>query len=177
MRNYTVSEINKMPCNCIVDKPLYPQNEEWGPLLWWMLHTLSEKSGKQLNPITMGDEQRAWPLFLKTLVPIIPCPYCREHLQEYIVQNPFQPPSDYYEWNTYIRTYFYTLHESVNTRLAKPSYPFENLSVVYSDIRPFTNTLQQLETVQKRAIQMGGVSLLAWKAWLKQLGMLRAAIF
>ncbi len=165
-----------MPCSCIVDKPEYPQNEEWGPLLWLILHTLGEKAGKQDNFITKGDEQRAWPLFVKTFGPIIPCPYCRDHFQEYLQANPFQLPQDYTMWKYYIPTYFYQLHEAVNLRLGKPSFPAMNVSSTYKDPSRIKTALSQMEKIQERAIKMGGVSLLAWKAWLKQCNMLRAAI-
>ncbi len=165
-----------MPCNCIVDKPSYPQNEEWGPLLWLILHTLAEKAGKQTNPITLGDETRAWPLFVKTLVPIIPCPYCKEHFEHYLQSKPFTLPMDYYEWKTYIPLYFYDFHEAVNHRLGKPSFPFSSLSTQYANAGRLKDTIIALEKIQERAIKMGGVSLLAWKAWLKQLGMLRGSI-
>jgi hypothetical protein len=165
-----------MPCSCIVDIPAYPQNEEWGPLLWLLLHTFAEKAGKQDSIITKGDEQRAWPLFMKDLAPIIPCPYCRDHFQQYLKATPFELPSNYYDWKLYIPHYFYTLHESVNARLGKPSFPEEDLKKTYSDVGKIKPTLASLDTIQQRAIKMGGVSLLAWRAWLKQLNMLRAAI-
>lgn len=165
-----------MPCNCILDKPLYPRNEEWGPLLWKVLHIVAEKAGRQTNAITRGDEQLAWPLFVKELTMIIPCPYCKDHLQEYIKQHPFDLPSDYFEWKQYIPLYFYNLHESVNQRLGKPSFPFDSLSSTYKDISSLKNTLMTLDTIVMKAIKMGGVSLFSWRAWLKQLNMLKAAI-
>ena len=165
-----------MPCSCIVDKPEYPQNEEWGPLLWLLLHTFAEKAGRQDNSITKGDEQRAWPLFFKELGPVIPCPYCRDHFQEYVKKNPFQLPMDYYEWRTYIPHYFYLLHESVNARLGKLSFPESDLKKTYDDTSRIKPTLDRLDKIQQRAIKMGGVSLFNWRAWLKQLNMLRAAI-
>lgn len=165
-----------MPCNCIVDKPTYPQNEEWGPLIWLILHTLAEKAGRQESMITRGDEIRAWPLFVKTLAPVIPCPYCRDHFKEYLQAHPFELPMDYYEWKNSIPLYFYSLHESVNARLGKPSFPFGDLPSTYKDSSRIKPTLDRLEKILQRAISMGGVSLLDWKAWLKQLNMLRAAI-
>ena len=165
-----------MPCSCIVDKPEYPQNEEWGPLLWLLLHTFAEKAGKQESLITRGDEIRAWPSFFKELPSVVPCPYCKEHLQDYIKTNPFQLPIEYYQWRVYIPHYFYMLHESVNARLGKPSFPESDLSTMYGSSGRIKATLERLEIIQQRAIKMGGVSLLAWKAWLKQLNMLRAAI-
>lgn len=164
-----------MPCNCIVDKPTYPQNDEWGPLLWQIFHTLAQKSGKQTNLITQGDEQRAWPLFMKTLVPIIPCPYCKDHFQEYLKKNPFNLPMDYFSWNEYIVNWFYNFHEAVNARLGKPSFPREDLKR-YGDTSIFKTNMEKLEKIINRAIQMGGVSLFYWRAWLKQYNMVKAAI-
>ena len=166
-----------MPCNCILDKPLYPQVQEWGPLVWWILHTLAEKAGRQTSPITLGDEQRAWPLFVKELPSAISCPYCRDHLLEYQKQNPFVLPSDYFEWKTYIPEYFYQLHESVNQRLGKSSFPRDQLSTTYASTSAIKETLVHLDAVVMRGVKMGGMSLFNYRAWVKHLNMLRAAIF
>ena len=165
-----------MPCGCILDKPTYPQNEEWGPLLWALLHTLAEKAGRQESLITRGDEVRAWPLFVKTLQPMLPCPFCRDHFQQYLIDHPFSLPMDYYEWRTYIPNYFYEFHEAVNQRIGKPSFPREDLKKTYSDSSRVKSLIDSLEKIVARAIQMGGVSLFYWRAWLKQFNMLRAAI-
>ena len=165
-----------MPCNCILDKPTYPQNEEWGPLLWILLHTIAEKAGRQTNMLTLGDEERAWPLFVKTLPSALPCPFCREHLQSYLNEHPFTLPLDYYEWKTYIPQYFYELHESVNQRLGKPSFPRAQLSTTYKDVGVLKGLMERLEKIVNRAISMGGLSLFNWRAWMKQYNMLRGAI-
>lgn len=165
-----------MPCNCVLDLPKYPQNEEWGPLVWRILHTFAERGGRQTNNITQGDEQRAWPLFIKTLPPVIPCPFCRDHLEDYLKKNPFQLPPDYTSWNEFLQTYFYDLHESVNVRLGKPSYPTNQLSAEYKDIGQLKDVLTRLTAIEERAIKMNGVSLFHWRAWLKQFNLLRAAI-
>lgn len=165
-----------MPCSCIVDKPTYPQNEEWGPHLWLILHTLAEKAGRQTNAITMGDEQRIWPLFIRALPATLPCPYCRDHLQTYTASHPFELPSTYHQVQAYIRKYIYDLHEDVNTRLGKKSFPFDDLQTTYTSIAPLSSATSKLESLVKKAIQMGGVSLFHWRAWLKQFLLLKAAI-
>lgn len=165
-----------MPCNCIVDKPTYPQNEEWGPLLWWILHTLAEKAGRQTNLITQGDEQRAWPLLIKELPGALPCPYCRVHCEYYLQTHPFALPQDSFEWRTYVPTYLYELHESVNQRLGKPSFPRDSLSQTYKDTGAFKEKLTRLESLVNRAVSLGGMSLFNWRAWLKQLNLLRSTI-
>ena len=79
-------------------------------------------------------------------------------------------------WKHYIPLYFYRIHESVNSRLGKPSFPYETLSTLYKDVSRINGTMTRLESLQGRAIKMGGVSFFYWKAWLKQYGMLKAAI-
>jgi hypothetical protein len=165
-----------MVCNCIADKPTYPQNEEWGPLLWWILHALAGKAGTQPNTLLRADEERAWPLFVKELANMLPCPYCRDHLQDYQKANPFALPKDASQWNLYVTTYFYDLHEAVNVRLGKPSFPKEELAQTYRDTKLFKEKFDALQKIEDRAIKQGGVNLFAWRAWLKQLTMLRATL-
>jgi hypothetical protein len=165
-----------MVCNCIVDKPAYPQNHEWGPLLWWILHALAGKAGTQTDPLLRADEQRAWPLFFKELPTMLPCPYCRDHLQEYQKEHPFVLPENWTTWNSYIPTYVYDLHEAVNARLGKPSFPKESLYETYRNTTPFKEKLDMLQKIEDRAIKQGGVSLFAWRAWLKQMSLLRATL-
>ena len=145
-------------------------------MLWWILHALAEKGGRQTNSVMIGDEERAWPLLFKTLSAALPCPYCREHLDEYIRSHPFGLPVDQTTWRVYLSTYVYDLHEAVNARTGKPSFPKEALHTTYKDVRQFKEKLEALQKFLDRAIKMDGVSLLAWRAFLKQLSFLRATI-
>lgn len=165
-----------MVCNCVGDKPTYPQNEEWGPLLWWILHALAGKAGSQTNVLLRGDEQRAWTLFFKELPSMLPCPYCRDHLQDYQKSHPFTLPQATDEWNSYVSTYVYDLHEVINTRLGKPSFPKEDLSKTYSNTAPFKEKFDALEKILNRAIKQGGLTILAWRGWVKQMRMLVATL-
>jgi hypothetical protein len=162
-----------MPCGCILDKPEYPQNHEWGPILWRILHTLAERAGTIQNIYLQADERRAWPLLVKALVPMIPCPFCRDHLQTYLSQHPFEVPLQSYDLHEYVRRWFYDLHESVNQRLEKPSFPYEDLVKTYATGSIVKPSCHDLEKVILRAIKMGGISLLAWNAWLKEAKILR----
>jgi len=137
---------------------------------------MAERAGRQTNAIMLADEQRAWPLFFKELPSAIPCPYCRDHFVDYQKKTPFVLPADYFEWKTYIPEYFYLLHESVNQRLGKPSFPRETLSQSYKSSAALKDTLARLDTVVMRAVKMGGMSLFNYRAWVNHLNMLRAAI-
>lgn len=165
-----------MPCSCILDKPLYPQNAEWGSLVWMILHTCAEKSGKQTLPFLQNDEGRAWPLVVKTLPAMLPCPFCRDHAISWLQEHPFQLPAEYALWHSYIRTWFWNFHENVNARLEKPSFSFEALAKTYAETKLIPGAWIQLEKTEKRAIQMNGVSLLAWQTWQKHVRMLQAAL-
>jgi hypothetical protein len=160
----------------VADNPKYPQNEEWGPLLWRILHTLAEKAGLQRDPLLQADEIRIWPLFVKTLGPMIPCPYCRDHFNEYIAAHPFLYPTDFSQTNNYIRQWFYDFHESVNQRRQKSSFPFANLSSTYKNIGILKETLQKFEVLEFKAMKLNGVTITAWQAWLRNYRTLRGVM-
>jgi hypothetical protein len=163
-----------MPCACIADNPKYPQNEEWGPITWRIFHTVAEKGGLQTDKLFQADEGRIWPLFVKSIGPMIPCPYCRDHFTEYLAANPFTLPGDTATWNVYIRIWFYNFHESVNQRLGKPSFPFDQLRAIYGNPQTIQANLDILEKIQQRAMKLGGVTILSWQAWVKHLRNIRA---
>jgi hypothetical protein len=166
-----------MTCSrCASDNTKYPKTSEWGPLVWKILHTLAEKAGKQTNEIMKADEMRIWPLLLKTLIPIIPCEECRDHAANYIKQVPFELPGSYPAWSLYIRTYFYTFHENVNTRLEKPSFPFSSLAETYKSTRELTKWTQDLNAMMLRAMKLNGMHMKAWQTWQNHLRMLSATM-
>ncbi len=166
-----------MTCSrCASDNTKYPKTSEWGPLVWKILHTLAEKAGKQTNEIMKVDEMRIWPLLLKTLIPIIPCEECRDHAANYIKQVPFELPGSYPAWSLYIRTYFYTFHENVNTRLEKPSFPFSSLAETYKSTRELTKWTQDLNAMMLRAMKLNGMHMKAWQTWQNHLRMLSATM-
>jgi hypothetical protein len=66
-----------------------PQTQEWGPALWRLMHTLSERvgfCGVKLHE----DEKRAWIGFFSSLKFSLPCPVCRNHYREYLKKNPVE---------------------------------------------------------------------------------------
>ena len=73
-----------MPCACKAPKINVPENMEWGPVFWKLLHTLAEHSGSAPMVGLRGDEVRAWKSLLTLLSKSLPCESCREHLQIYV---------------------------------------------------------------------------------------------
>ena len=166
-----------MVCSrCASDTTKYPKTSEWGPIIWGLLHTLAEKAGKQTNEILRGDELRVWPLLVKLLPAILPCEECRAHATSYIKDHPFELPSSYQAVSLTIRTYFYTFHEAVNTRLGKPSFPFSSLADTYKSTASLNQWMKDLEEMMMRAMKLNGMHMQTWQTWRNHVRMLRAAL-
>lgn len=155
-------------CNCSKYSIEVPENIEWGPLFWKILHGLAERSGSSSSFLLRKDEHTLWKQVLTTLSSTLPCSECRDHLREYILVHPIQIPDTFSNLHTYIQTWIYNLHEDVNLRLSKPSYPFASLEAT-PDIR--TGFLQ-LQVVMERAARASSVPFLSWKKWSNSVKML-----
>lgn len=155
-----------MPCAC-KHKPLnVPDNVEWGPVFWALLHGLAERAGSAPMPGLQGDEIRAWQGLLANLPKTLPCEDCRGHLQAYIINNPITIPDTFSELKTYVKTWLYNLHEDVNMRLGKSTFLFSDLTAEYGAV-PLKNQYEVLQVLIKRSVQGSAVPLLSWTNWSK----------
>lgn len=157
-----------MPCSCQIPGPAYPENKEWGPFLWTILHGLAERSGKVVFALYENDERRAWVQLLQTLCAMLPCSECRDHCKDWIQSHPVTSIQTikYAELPLFIKNWLWSFHEAVNSRLGKPSFPFENLTEIYGNIN-ITMQFKLLELIEKKAIQQQGVPLQSWLTWVK----------
>ena len=152
-----------MPCACRAPVPDYPENAEWGPILWKILHGLAERA--------RGDEFREWSKMIKLTGEMLPCDECRSHYSQFLKQRPLtQTP----ELKTTLRTWFWDLHNEVNLRTGKPEYPFDFSQYSKIDLQ---DLLWQLDPVMKKAIQINGVGLLKYIHWINSVKMLRSLLF
>lgn len=156
-----------MGCKCRNQPINVPENTEWGPVFWTLLHALAERNGSAPLPGLQGDEKRAWKIVLTTLHKSLACETCRTHLTAYISTNPVNIPDNYSEFNNYVRVYLYKLHEHVNRRLKKPSFDFANLSSMYKVVN-LKKTFDILDIIIKRSIQATAVPILSWNSWCTQ---------
>lgn len=157
-----------MPCSCQIPGPAYPENKEWGPFLWTILHALAEKAGKVVFALYEKDERRAWVSLLQSLCAMLPCSECRDHCKDWIQAHPVTSIQTLSAtaMPIFIRTWLWEFHEAVNARLGKPSFPFEDLTKTYSS----TNIMMEfklLELIEKKAIQQQGVQIQSWLTWVK----------
>jgi hypothetical protein len=158
-----------MPCSCQIPGPAYPENKEWGPFVWNVLHGLAERAGTVVFELYKADERRAWIAFLPAIGGMLPCSECRDHFKAWLLAHPITSiqTMPYSEIKPFVRNWLWSLHENVNTRLAKPSFPFESLTPTYGSVA-INHNFKLVELIEKRAIQQGGVPLQSWLAWVKQ---------
>jgi len=163
-----------MPCACQIPVPVYPDNADWGPLVWTLLHGLAEKSGRAPLP---SDEVRAWQKLITLTADMLPCDKCRAHYSAFLKANPPSqlsqiPYSDVKRW---VRSWFFTLHNEVNVQANKPVFSYDDLSAQYSNVN-FQDVFWRLEPDMKKAIDLNGISLNKWTSWVHSYKMLKAAM-
>ena len=107
------------------------------------------------------DEIRHWNVLLRKLHTVLPCEECREHLVAYVAHHPIAVPESYEEMGMYVRMWIYTLHEDVNRRLGKPSFPFDQLANDPNHKQSF----EILLVIMKRAVASTAVHILDWTKW------------
>ena len=152
-----------MSCGCGKAQIDVPENVEWGPVFWKLLHGMAERSGKNNRPEDQEDEKKLWINLLNDLEKVIICVDCREHFQSYKTSNPVELPEKYKDFHQYIKRWIYNLHEEVNARLGKPSFAYENIQKT-EDLR---RTLKVLSVVIQKGMHSSAVTILSWQKWVK----------
>ena len=95
----------------------------WGPSMWHFLHTMS--FNYPVKPTT--NDKRRYKEFMKSLVYILPCKYCRINLKKNYKCLPINNKV-MKNRNTFSK-YVYNLHEHINKMLGKKS------GLKYNDVR------------------------------------------
>ena len=163
-----------MPCACKVPAETYPENAEWGPLFWKILHGLAARAGRSTDTILRGDEIRIWIQVLTQILYCLPCDVCRDHYGRWLSARPVQVLNDlpYAQTAEWIQRYLFDLHNEINEGNDKPVFAFSDLASAYKGVN-ITGSWRALEPVMKKAITLNGISLLPWKKWLGYVRMLQ----
>jgi hypothetical protein len=164
--NVTKNKI-QMTCKCRNQPTNVPQNAEWGPAFWKLIHALAEKAGSAPLPGLQGDETRAWKIILTTLPNALACEDCRIHLTAYITTNPINIPDKYSDLREYVRTYLYLLHEDVNKRLNKKPFGKVDLGSLYGKVN-LRQAFDVTNVIVHRSILATAVPILSWNNWSSQ---------
>jgi hypothetical protein len=171
-RSAEVQSASRMPCSCQIPVPHYPDNAEWGPILWSILHGLAERAGTGIN---RADEIREWQRLLKVTGEMLPCDRCREHYKQYSQQNPTSSFNTSPNLNTSVKTWLWNLHNEVNKEYGKPEYPYEDLTPTYKSVN-LQDLFWRLDPVIKKSIQLNGISLMKWTTWIHSFKMMRSIL-
>jgi hypothetical protein len=168
-----------MGCGCkkkktIVDIHL-PNNkdhadpEEWGPILWNALHCIAERIGTTGSKAVDTDQARAMEYVVFQLATILPCKECQQHYREYLVK--YKPTT----WiglygedlRATIRTWLFTLHNSVRQRTNKPIIvsTAEDCQQQYAICEIKQCEIDTLIQNINFAIMNGWIRREAWKQW------------
>ena len=163
-----------MPCACTIPVPKYPETADWGPILWTILHGLAEKAQRAPLP---SDEVREWQKFIKATGEMLPCDKCRTHFSNFLKANPVTQLNTipYTNVKSWIRSWFFTLHNEINTENGKPLFLFTDLEKTYGNPN-FQDLFWRLEPIIKKAIDLSGVPLFKWTAWVHSFKMLRSLL-
>jgi hypothetical protein len=102
---------------------LFPQNSVWGPSLWLILHSASERIGSQHLKKLPLEESRIWFGLLQSLRFSLPCPLCKKHYTSYSNQTPIIAIT-----KDILRRWLFNLHDHVNQLNQKASIPYEELN-------------------------------------------------
>jgi len=156
-----------MPCACFIPLAAAPTSYQWGPLLWKILHTLSEKYGTTLVPLFEAEETVSWLYIINNTGIILPCKECKTHYAIWLQSNPPQfKAKSIEEKRQWVRNYFWSLHQDINLRNGKEGIPFKYLSTLYKSV-DISNNIILYEKLLETLIQYNEVSLIKWKEWLK----------
>jgi len=163
-----------MPCACHLPPEIYPDASEWGPLLWTVLHGLAEKAGTSSFPQYYADERRGILKIFKLLEKIIPCPSCKEHYEVYLREHPVERSLEQLsrsELQTYVKTWFWELHNWVNESVQHPQFPYDQLSASYKNVN-LRVALKNLDMPMRRAIRVRAGQLFSYNEFVKQVTLL-----
>ena len=160
-----------MPCACQLPPEIYPDASEWGPILWSILHGLAERVGSSPFPQYQDDERRALVRIMKSLVKVIPCPSCKEHYEVYLKEHPVDRvllTIPYSELKTYVKTWFWELHNWVNESLGRPLFLFADLTATYSSV-PLRQRMRELDVPISKAIRLRAGQFLGYREFSNQM--------
>jgi hypothetical protein len=103
----------------------YPSRfvEFFGPAMWKTLQSIAFNFPDKATP----EQRKDYIDFFKSVGPVIPCPSCSNHYQEYIKKNPIDA-----ENTESIARWVYDLHDTVNKKNNKKSPSFDAIKNDYT---------------------------------------------
>ena len=94
--------------------------EVWGPPIWTLIHTLSEK----LNENAYNQISPQLFHYIILICKFLPCPECSKHATNSLAKVPYSKLKN----KTDFKNNFYLFHNSVNTRKQKQLFKYPDLN-------------------------------------------------
>lgn len=131
-----------------------PQNEQWGPLLWTVLHSFAERLGKQPHPSILEDQRREFLLFLHYVGDTMPCKKCREHYAAWRKLHPLDGLPKSKDFFPAVKQWLFDLHSHVNESRGIPNtFLLTDLSARY-DSNQFVKSAEELWKFYSNGVQL-----------------------
>ena len=168
--------LNFSPESLLINQP---QTTNWGPALWFILHTFAERVGR--NPIVALrlDEVREFDMIIRSFPATLPCPACQHHAFEYIRAHPIN-------WNKLtgpditpvLRRWLYDFHNHVNRSKTPPTseFSYEEVEPKYSIVTNIGHQYNVFMGELQAAITHRWVSHDAAQSMKRHLGVLRGFV-
>ncbi len=112
------------------------KSDIWGPGMWFNIHTEALAISKQSSYNKVKTMTDNYIEYLNRIFPELPCDTCRNHATTYIKENPLEEYREVRDDDgNYIGIFMWTwiFHNSVSTRLGKPTLSLETSKNIYED--------------------------------------------
>jgi Erv1/Alr family protein len=117
-----VSTMGGSPASEFQYGAVFPSKPEiCGPGLWLAIHMMAAH-------IRNNNDKNSFIHFMKTLAEKHPCPKCRKHMTQYLLEYPLE---NYYHIENGYLIYSVNFHNFVNQRLNKPQMELREAIVMY----------------------------------------------
>jgi hypothetical protein len=149
---------------------------EWGPILWKIVHICSVNLGKETNSLLQKDQINYYNNFTKQIGFILPCKVCRKHYYDYALKQ--KKSVEYYELREYSIEYFLNLHNEVNKEKDKLIFTRDDYQI-YTTYRTsdLNSSIKEFESLFKKYILYKYISSEALRDFLSSLQKLRSSMY
>ena len=149
---------------------------EWGPILWKIVHICSVNLGKERNSLLQKDQINYYNNFTKQIGFILPCKVCRKHYYDYALKH--KKTIEYDELKEYSIQYFLNLHNEVNKEKDKPIFTRDDYQI-YTTYRTsdLNSSIKEFESLFKNYILYKYISSEVLRDFLLSLQKLRSSMY
>ena len=149
---------------------------EWGPILWKIVHICSVNLGKERNSLLQKDQINYYNNFTKQIGFILPCKVCRKHFYDYALKH--KKTVEYDELKEYSIQYFLNLHNEVNKEKDKPIFTRDDYQI-YTTYRTsdLNSSIKEFESLFKNYILYKYISSEVLRDFLLSLQKLRSSMY